>query len=190
MDEKKPDRFLDDLLDASLKRYSSVEPRPGLEERLLAGIRAEPPRALWPRWAWLPATAGVVALMVAGTLILSERREPAPAAQPLARTVGAPAPPAPAISPEGTRPAAPAEVAPRPSRRAPALRVALPRSEHFPLPAPLSEEEHLLLRYVQVTPKEQLLARESSQPLEPLRIEPVVIQPLPSGPSEAQQYPN
>ena len=39
MDDKEK-RCIDELLDASLRHYASTEPRPGLEGRVLAGVRA------------------------------------------------------------------------------------------------------------------------------------------------------
>jgi len=190
MDDKERDPFVDQLLDASLARYAEVEPRPGLEERLLAGVRAEPPRPLWWRWAWLPATAGAVVLIVAGAIVLSERREPVRLAPPVARTAEAPAPPAPAPSPKETVPAARVKATPLAPRSATVLLAALPRREEFPSTAPLSEQERLLLRYVQGTPREELLAAGLRDPLAPLLIEPLVIPPLPPGPNGFEEIPN
>ena len=183
------DALLDQLLDASLARYSQVEPRPGLEERLLAGVRAEPSRPLWLRWAWLPATAGAVALIVVGALVLSERRTPVPAPR-VARTAEAPTAVAPSFAAKETVPVAPAKTTPRATRPATTSLAALPRRQEFPSPSPLSEQEQLLLRYVQQTPKEEVLTAASRDPLEPLAIEPLVIPPLPAGPNGSQEFPN
>ena len=184
------DTFLDQLLDASLARYAQVEPRPGLEERLLAGVRAEPSRPLWWRWAWLPATAGAVALIVVGALVLSERREPTPPASRVARTAEAPTAVAPSPAVKETVPGAPAKTTPRATRPTPASLAALPRRQEFPSPSPLSEQEQLLLRYVQQTPKEEVLTAAARDPLQPLAIEPLVIPPLPAGPNGSQEIPN
>ena len=184
------DTFLDQLLDASLARYARVEPRPGLEERLLAGVRAEPSRPLWLRWAWLPATAGAVALIVVGALVLSERRAPVPPAPRVARTAEAPTAVAPSPAAKETAPVVPAKTAPRATRPTPASLATLPRRQEFPSASPLSEQEQLLLRYVQRTPREELLTAAFRDPLEPLLIEPLVIPPLPAGPNGSQEFPN
>ncbi|MGH9863658.1 MAG: hypothetical protein ACRD35_09580 [Candidatus Acidiferrales bacterium] len=224
--DNKRDAFLDQLLDAALARYAQVEPRPGLEERLLAGVRAEPSRPLWLRWAWLPAAAGGLALLLAGVFFLSERRETARPAPPVARTAEAPtavapstiaketapvapakvkpSPPRPlaaraaeaptAVAPstiaKETAPVAPAKMTPRTTRPATASLAALPRRPEFPSSSPLSEQEQLLLRYVQRTPREELLTAALRDPLQPLAIEPLVIPPLPAGPNGSQEFPN
>ena len=51
MSQNEHSRFVDDLLDASLAQYRSVEPRPGLENRILARLRTEQATAP-PGWAW------------------------------------------------------------------------------------------------------------------------------------------
>jgi len=51
MSQNEHSRFVDDLLDASLAQYRSVEPRPGLENRILARLRTEQATSP-PGWAW------------------------------------------------------------------------------------------------------------------------------------------
>jgi hypothetical protein len=51
MPENDKDQQLDALLDSLLSEYSAVEPRPGLEMRIRAGMRAHATRAQ-RRWAW------------------------------------------------------------------------------------------------------------------------------------------
>ena len=51
---------VDRMLDAALKQYASVEPREGLEDRLLAQLRSESlnsPSRTWWRWG-IAAAAG------------------------------------------------------------------------------------------------------------------------------------
>ncbi len=59
--------------------------------------------------------------------------------------------------------------------------VAGPRLATFPARAPLSEQERLLLLFVQQTPKEQLMARQlGAGPIERLEIQPLSVPPLES----------
>lgn len=137
------ERMVDRLLDQALSPQP-VEPRPGLEERILAGLHAQPAPRPWWQWAWIPVTAAVI---VAVGLYVTRR--PQPVATPVART-------APAITPAVTPAVAP-EPAPQPvgaqkTRLRPAARprvvmaaTPLPRQEVFPSPVPLTAEEQLLL---------------------------------------------
>ena len=169
MSDKRDAEFVDELLDAALSRYAASEPRAGLEERLLAELRARP--APPPAWGW-PAAAGwqaaavaaVVVALVAGLFYFT--RQPAPEPVPVAPI------------PEGP-PAAKRTAAARVERVATS-----PRREQFPSAAPLSEQERLLLRYAQQAPPEQLVAaRLGDGKLAALRIEPVRIPPLTSEPN-------
>ena len=63
LDEK--ERFIDEWLDRTLTQYGQAEPRPGLENRVLAAVRAERVRARPLRWRWQP----VLAALSAGLLI-------------------------------------------------------------------------------------------------------------------------
>ena len=57
-EEREPD--LDQVLDQALARYSDVEPRAGLEERILANLRSQPqPRPWWMTWR-MPALAAAI----------------------------------------------------------------------------------------------------------------------------------
>ncbi len=67
MADRKQDE-LDRMLDAALAKYAAVEPRTGLEDRILANLRAErtrvPDRAWW-RWSVAGALAAVVVVALA-----------------------------------------------------------------------------------------------------------------------------
>jgi len=173
---------VDDLLDRALAVHGRGEPRPGLEGRVLASLRARPPLPWWsallaskPAWAGLCV---VVTLGCASLLFLLERT-PAErrgmSAPPLASipgptttapdagptppvTAGAlfeapPAPPLPAVSGALVAPSRSREV----RRFASSPRVPLRAS--FPRAAPLSEQEQLLLRYVSEAPREEIERR-------------------------------
>jgi hypothetical protein len=157
---------LDRGLDAALSQYAAVEPRAGLEERVLANLRAEREhvvtRAGW-RWA-----AAVVAIIVAASLLWrSGRPTPSTTAHHPSTTV------------EGSRQSAmqAADLGPgapiRPAHRASSKRrmgrrvadpraavVAEPRLGQFPSRQPLSEQEKLLIRFVAEFPTEAKLVAQ------------------------------
>ncbi len=66
MPDNKADNKQDELdrsLDAALAKYTAVEPRPGLEARILASLRAEPARVpdrAWWQWSLVAAAAVVI----------------------------------------------------------------------------------------------------------------------------------
>src|SRR5271166_2258015 len=67
---------LDAAIDAALAKYATVEPRPGLEDRILANLRAQstaPHPALW-RWA-LAGTLTGIAVMVTVLVWRPDRSE-------------------------------------------------------------------------------------------------------------------
>jgi hypothetical protein len=162
---------LDLELDAVLRQYAAVEPRAGLEERLLANLRAECERAtvqVWWRWSAAGAVAAVV-LMLA--LFLSWRSRESQ----VSKTVGPNATEAsrevpnsklanshlPSQPVASVRPA----VANR-SRHSSAVVKSAPRVEQFPSPRPLSEQEEILAGYVATYPEHAtLVARARSEAL-------------------------
>lgn len=159
MADQNDERKLDELLDSALSEYSAVEPRLGLEGRILARIQntAEQPQARWWSTGWLVAAIGAaIAVIMLGVLFLRPvhkpqqvqvRKEPAfnqtqpdnnRMAQKL-RTVH-----------EGNHPH---RVSVRPE---------LARSDRpsvFPTPTGLSEQERLMLAYLAQTPKEEFIAQ-------------------------------
>jgi hypothetical protein len=163
---------IDRELDAALVKFAAVEPRTGLEERVLVNLRAERKRAAeqsWGRWPVLGAiAAGVIVVAVS---LMWKPGEPTPdiTAHPPATTepgdrqtgmhiaakdIGTPA-----------HPAMPTAIK-RPAR--PGVRHRLvasgPRLNQFPSPRPLSEEEKLLVRYVHDFPHEAVtIAKEQAE---------------------------
>jgi hypothetical protein len=178
MDDKEK-RFVDELLDASLRRYATAEPRPGLEGRVLAGVRSRQQaarrRAAWTWAMGMAAVAAVVALLV----IYRPRQQPVPfpvtakgSAHLSTPVVAKVAPLAqPSMLHLSRRPAAPGRVDTRP--------------QQFPTPRPLSEQEKLLLIYAQSLQGASVASalkadadfnRELEIP--PIRIEAIKIEPL------------
>jgi len=152
MHDDKPDQFVDELLEASLKQYHGEEPRSGLEMRILAGIRT---RERWARRHWLgwavAACAGILAIIV-----LTLHFAPAPLRQPTPRAAlpqPVTTPPAPAIISQQQ----PRLGARRPTARARKVATRHSRPEQFPTPMPLTEQEKLLLAYVNIATKPDLV---------------------------------
>jgi hypothetical protein len=182
------DAKLDRALDAALAKYTAVEPQAGLEDRILAGVRAEQAQLAhhhwlnnwrsnsW-RWVWAVAAAAVV--IVAIGLV----SRPAKRLQQLGQTTAIKAPRQPEVQSPQTHAAAIQSAAnmsvassqPRrtssqrnPPREARATQTgdigtvaANPRLEQFPSPRPLSEQEKMLLEYVQQNPEEAAMIAQA-----------------------------
>lgn len=157
---------LDDQLDAALAKYAAVEPRTGLEERILANLksqeRSSSPAAWW-RWAAVVAAALIVTSLVlwvekhnAQQIV---RRPTTSSEQALHQTIAQSAPP------NSTRRVHPVKAHKR-SFTQPTPATAELKLERFPSPRPLSEEELALVRYVQSFPKEATLIAQAQEEFE------------------------
>ncbi|HEY3975056.1 MAG TPA: hypothetical protein VGM18_18765 [Candidatus Sulfotelmatobacter sp.] len=160
---------LDRVLDAALADYAAVEPRAGLEERILANLRAEPMHvggARW-KWGWAAAVAGVALIVL--TLSWLQRPTPTVASHPSGARQSPPqsgtelssraAVEVPLRAHERIRKTA--------ARRFPRTAVAGgPKLDVFPSPQPLTEQEKLLAGYVAEYPEHAvLLARAQAEDL-------------------------
>jgi hypothetical protein len=137
-------------LDAAMKQYGEAEPRPGLENRVLANLHAEQSRLSSRPWWWRPLAAfAMVAILGAGTLFV--RRKPDVPATPIATQ--------PSVATGDTQTELPVASSIRrhavlksPFRARVSKHIShlssVPRLEQFPAPAPLSEQEEMLARYV------------------------------------------
>ena len=160
---------LDDQLDAALAKYAAVEPRTGLEERILANLktreRSSSPAA-WSRWAAVVAAALIVtslALWVEKHNAQQHVRRPTNSTeQALHQTTAESAPP------NSTRRVHPVKVrrADKRSFTQPPLATAELKLDRFPSPRPLSEEELALVRYVQSFPREATLIAQAQEEFE------------------------
>jgi hypothetical protein len=170
MADQKKDTLMDEMLDSLLAKYSSEEPRPGLETRILANLsesaREEGVQGWWNlKWLWVGAVAAAI---IIAALVINGRQHVAPPTNVVVNT-GQPAPQ------EGIQPHAPAvrneavRISPRKplaSTRPQNATLALSeRPAVFPTPTPLSEQEKLLLSYLAGTPREEVVAQ--SHPDEP-----------------------
>jgi len=150
MPDDSDDKFLDELLNASVRHYSDEPPREGLEGRVLARLRSERAAKARRLWAWALA-AGVAAIVV--IIVGIALRKPVPVnpaitsqhvSAPQRTAENLPAGPAVALR------TAPARHRSRPSKRE--AQLAEPHwPEQFPTPAPPSEQERLLLAYTRWT---------------------------------------
>jgi hypothetical protein len=189
------DRFVDELLNSALAHKRGAEPRPGLEGRILERVRAAAGEQstggkVWKLWV-AAATAAVVIMFVA-IRVAHHSHRPVPQTSQAANAVPATSPretlkanaePTPAAGP-ATKVAQPKRIARHESK--PSHRVEAHHwPSQFPTPAPLSDEEKALIRYVQETPPqvlaEPILKAELTVQhvqITPLDIPPLEIRPL------------
>lgn len=152
----------DRALDASLAKYAAVEPRTGLEERILANLRTAEtlkPRA-W-RWRFVAAAAAIIVIAFA---IVWRAENPAPPELVIHR------PNAISASPDSGKqvvhrdPGIPRR--PRKQNQNRVITTANPKLDQFPSPNPLSAEEIALTEYVRNFPKEAQLVAQAQQEFE------------------------
>jgi type IV secretory pathway VirB10-like protein len=162
---------LDRKLDAALAKYAAVEPRTGLEERVLATLRAEHAHVSDRAWWRRGAIAAVVAVFLV-TLALTWRSDKQPHPnRPVVTTQPPKERPIQTVSnaqSSGVRPVRPdaaRKVAVPPSP--PTLAIARPpKLDQFPSPQPLSVQEKILQSYVAENPEQAvLLARARTEAL-------------------------
>jgi hypothetical protein len=166
MNREEREQFAERLLDQALQQYSAAEPRPGLEASILHKLANRSPQPWYslfavPRFIWPLAATAALLVIALGTW---QYRKPAPHPSEVAQTP----PPAAAIasseieSPVAVSPAA-TPIATRGHKTQPpqlARRESppeLPRREQFPSPAPLSDQELLLLTYLRTTPRDEVI---------------------------------
>ncbi len=150
----------DSLIDQGLREYGIVEPRAGLEGRVLANLAAQNRFASNRRWVpvfALAAGIGSVSLIV-GVVATQHHPGKAIGGTPAALVVA---------SPDSTDPAR--ETSAREKRRTKSVRRRIevsaetamekpfPRLSQFPSQRPLSAQEELLVRYVRESPGEAVL---------------------------------
>jgi len=165
---------LDELLDRALKNYGAVEPRIGLEGRVLARLQAEREKG-GDAWQWVLATTAVAAALGIA-LFRSVPPRPAPAPLPAVASVahrpmvGSLRPPVVSQSTPKPHPLSPGYPAVRASARPlepNAIVETLPKRDRFPTPEPLSDQEQMLAIYVQQFHREAtLMARAQTRLLE------------------------
>ncbi len=170
---------LDRTLDAALAKYATVEPRSGLEDRVLANLRANmaqaPSNAGWRRWQWTAAAvaAGIVVAMFAWRS--GKSYHPAIANRPSITTPAMPTANGEKTqtkmalndSGESTHVRGHSAAAELPHRLTPVIVAAAPKLDVFPSPQPLSEQEKILANYVaQFHDQAVLIARARAEELQ------------------------
>jgi hypothetical protein len=163
---------LDDKLDVALARYAAVEPRTGLEERMLANMRAERaqvPDHAWWRWGLAVALAATVIVALALTLKSGKQSRPVVAIHSSATTEASKEPAILVVSGAGgnQHPLHASNSAKKRTTnhiRRETVVAANPKLDRFPSPQPLSEQELALARYVSEFPQEAtLIARTQAE---------------------------
>lgn len=155
---------LDRALDAALEKYAAVEPRAGLEERVLANLRAEQSHGAthgWWRWT-LAALAVAVVVAIALGWRSGRPTQPEIANHPQTTNQAPREPERQAVNHGENTVRAPRRGTIRrtATHRSNALAAASPKLDQFPSPQPLSEQERVLAQYVRDYPQEAgLIAR-------------------------------
>ena len=155
---------IDRALDAALAKYAAVEPRAGLEERVLANLHAEDSRRVnhaWWRWGLGATAVAVIVLTVALAWRSGRPSQPALAnrrpvmKQDLSQLASHDGhavhsrPPHPLRS-GSAHPAHPGSVV-----------AGSPKLDRFPSPRPLSEQEKILANYVSEYPEHAALIAQA-----------------------------
>jgi hypothetical protein len=160
----------DDLgldLDAVLAQYAAAEPRVGLEERILANLRAERshvPDRTWWRWAIAGALAAVIIVGVTLAWRSAKPSQPTVANRPQPSLHESLKP--------GTEVTVQDNTATQPHAHTPIRRATVhpprtvvgeksPKLDQFPSPQPLSEQEKLLASYVNQYPEHASLIAQA-----------------------------
>ena len=159
MQSKDKEQFVNGWLAAALKHYGQAEPRAGLENRVLAAMRAEREQRT-QNWKWWPALAAGTAILTIAACVFMAKSEGRKTHSPIAKNHTVPV----EVSRTNTNPASKPHIEDaanqKPHFGAPrrSLQIvhasATARLEQFPSPEPLSEQEKILARYVQQFPHE------------------------------------
>lgn len=173
MEPNDQEDLANNLLNAALKRYSSAEPRAGLEGRVLANLRAEHGRLGRRVSLWVSLAAIALVGTVAATIFLVWRPDVKPQIVATHAVAGVIAKKTITGSAERKQSSVRrrSHVFARGRRQAMASPVSPaddgPKLDQFPSPRPLSEQEKMLARYVQERPQEaRLIARAQAELLQ------------------------
>ncbi len=167
-----PQDELDRLLDSALAKYSTVEPRSGLEERVLANLQAErkkAPSRVWWHWGLSAVVAAVVIAALSFSWRFETTKDPSVAGHPAVRDSSSRIPEREmarhdvnSVTPRrfepGHRRTPHPQIAPNPA--------AGPKLDQFPSPQPLSEQELALAKYASTFPEEAVLIATAQEEFE------------------------
>lgn len=168
MADENNDHKLDRVLNELLSQYSAVEPRPGLETKVLARLResAHAHTRWWmSRWLWAGAATATTAAIILFALFSTRQAPRPPAIATAPPRQKAPQFQHPHVAEPGPTRLAAARPAPRRRpHRSSVANMSVARKEVFPSPEPLSQQDMLLLRYLAATPHEELVAQSRPDP--------------------------
>jgi hypothetical protein len=157
-------------LDAALAKFATAEPRPGLDQRILANLRIEHKRAAKRSWWRWPAVAALAVVIIVSLSVAWRSGKPA-------QNIGGQQPSATVQTNQdaktlvanngGSGSIRPLEAGPGSRVKSRALSdpativVPAPKLEQFPSPRPLSEQETILTRYVANYPEHAALIAQA-----------------------------
>lgn len=162
-----PDDGLDRILDAALTRYAAVEPRVGLEDRILANLRSEQERVpvrAGRMWIWGLVAIAAMVILVALTFTRERHARPVlvketpsavqvrPSDTQLEDRGASGVPKVSAIQPAHTH---------RARSVVATTLLPAPKLDQFPSPQPLTEEEKVLVGYIEHNPEHAALLAEA-----------------------------
>jgi hypothetical protein len=161
---------LDQILDSALASYCAQQPRPGIEQRVIARLLQPAMRRHWLRWVVpVPALAGLLLI----TYWIKPSASPASTPQYVVRKepVKRDLQPSPATTV--------AQAAP--GRKVRVMRPSVVKAAVFPTPSPLTEEERVLVQLAASAPELLHSVQIDRQHWnQPLTVEPINIPPLDS----------
>jgi hypothetical protein len=156
-------------LDGALAQYATVEPRAGLEQRVLTNLQAEREKIAsrsWWRWPLTVALAAAVMIAVGVSLMWrSAKTSPVVSVVRPPTSVESGGQDGPILAGEVRNPAplissARRNQTNRDRRRQPTV-AAGPKLEQFPSPQPMSEQEKILASYIAQYPEHAALIAEA-----------------------------
>jgi hypothetical protein len=158
---------LDRELDAALAKFAAVEPRAGLEERVLANLRIEQQHAAERSWWRWPAVATLAALIVVTVFVIWRSSRPAQniVEQHQSATTRTNGQDGTKVVNNGGGSIRPHQASGRPSLHTASHAVAVvasaPKLDQFPSPHPLSVQETILTRYIEDYPDHAALIAQA-----------------------------
>ncbi len=181
MNEKRHDSFEEELLDRALAHHRAEEPRPGLEQRVLAHLDSAPAPLFGWRWkaGAVMATATLLAVVALYLTYSLPSVDPSPEQPQIARSepIHVPAPEEAPSVPESTVSLTPAFL-PAQDDASDDAQAVNARSPTFPSTRELSPQEALLVRFVQRAPEQMLRSIARTEPTRPLHVEKLSMQRL------------
>jgi hypothetical protein len=159
---------IDRALNAALAKYAAVEPRAGLEERVLANLHADHARRVnhaWWRWGLGATAVAVIVLTVALAWRSGPTSQPAIANRRPVMKQDLPRSGTQLASHDGnavhSRPPHPLRSGSAHPGHPGAVVAGSPKLDRFPSPRPLSEQEKILANYVSEYPEHAALIAQA-----------------------------